>query len=249
MIIQGAAHWRHSPTSWPHRAGTAIRPACTASTEPKGHNRSALPSRSLCGIAWHIPPSSGYWSLCSTEQRSRMLEYFPRRPSTVSYPVTRECRTLGPQVFLPLVVSATDRRPLPCEFGYVVVLRVTTAAVAINLLQSHIAPERSPEQHLTQGEKPCSQSPATENRGIRGTAEDRTMSAVVGGSGSDPRRCFARDVTRDWRHRAPRWPDDKRRRAFSPSRPDLAYFRFFTRNGGSRSKISSVSRRLTFCAT
>ena len=64
------------------------------------------------------------------------------------------------------------------------------------------------------------------------TAEDPTVSSAIDGSGSDPRRYFARDVTRDGCAvdiRAIR-PDDKGRLCehFRSLSPTSAYFRFFT---------------------
>jgi ribosomal protein S18 acetylase RimI-like enzyme len=64
------------------------------------------------------------------------------------------------------------------------------------------------------------------------TAEDPTVSGAIDGSGSDPRRYFARDVTRDGCAvdiRAIR-PDDTRRLCehFHSLSPTSAYFRFFS---------------------
>jgi len=64
------------------------------------------------------------------------------------------------------------------------------------------------------------------------TAEDPTVSGVIDGSGSDPRRYFARDVTRDGCAvdiRVIR-PDDTRRLCehFHSLSPTSAYFRFFS---------------------
>jgi GNAT superfamily N-acetyltransferase len=91
------------------------------------------------------------------------------------------------------------------------------------------------------------------------TAEDRTMSAVVGGSGSDPRRYFARDVTRDGGVIALRAirPDDKRRLCehFRHLGPTSAYFRFFSpKRRISEQDLSSLTeidflRNVTLVAT